>query len=137
MTPLARSTPPELYWGTGRRKKAVARVRLRAGTGHIVINGKPLNEYFVLQRTQAFIEEPLRETKSLRKVDVWANIKGGGISGQAGAFVMGLGRALVKINGDLEETLRRGKFLTRDARMTERKKYGRKKARKSFQFSKR
>ena len=125
------------HWGTGRRKTSVARVRVRDGTGRIMINGRALNDYFVLPKMQTLVQEPLRETKSVRKLDVWANIHGGGISGQAGAFVMGLGRALIKVNSEYEDVLRRGKFLTRDARMTERKKYGRKKARKSFQFSKR
>lgn len=102
-----------------------------------MINGKPADEYFPIEKTQSDIQAPLRATKSQRSYDIWANITGGGTSGQAGAFVMGLGRALLEANPELEETLRRGKYLTRDARMVERKKYGRKKARKSFQFSKR
>ncbi len=98
---------------------------------------RPLEEYFVLDKTQTLVKEPLRETKQLKNVDVWANIHGGGVSGQAGAFVMGVGRALLRFNSELEAILRNGKYLTRDARMIERKKYGRKKARTSFQFSKR
>ena len=133
----AKETGVQYCWGTGRRKKAVARVRLRDGNGRILINGRPYEEYFVLEKTQSDIQVPLRATKAQRSYDIWANIRGGGTSGQAGAFIMGLARALLEANGEFEETLRRGKYLTRDARMVERKKYGRKKARKSFQFSKR
>lgn len=124
-------------WGTGRRKTAVARVRLRDGSGRIMVNGKPLNEYFPIQRHQAAVQEPLRATKTLTSYDIFANIQGGGVTGQVGAMLMGMGRALLAANSENLEALREGKFLTRDARMIERKKYGRKKARKSFQFSKR
>ncbi|MFQ5654279.1 MAG: 30S ribosomal protein S9 [Planctomycetota bacterium] len=125
------------HWGTGRRKRAVARVRIRPGTGKIVINRRPYTEYFRLAKDIDVIMAPLKAAKCQRTYDVWASIQGGGISGQAGALVMGLGRALLAADPEVEHTLREGKFLTRDARMTERKKYGRKKARKSFQFSKR
>ena len=125
------------HWGTGRRKTAVARVRIRPGTGKIQVNGKPMNEYFCLTPDQERVIEPLRATRTLGNYDIWANIRGGGTSGQVGAMIMGLGRALVVANSELEDPLRDGKFLTRDSRMVERKKYGRKKARKSFQFSKR
>ena len=125
------------HWGTGRRKTAVARVRIKEGTGRIVVNGKPIEDYFPVSRVQELVKGPLVATKAQRSVDVWANIRGGGPSGQAGALVMGLGRALGSSNEEYMETLREGSFLTRDARMVERKKYGRKKARKSFQFSKR
>ena len=125
------------YWGTGRRKTSVARVRIKEGTGRIVVNGKPMEEYFPLSRSQDYIKAPLQATKALRSYDIFANIRGGGTTGQAGALVMGLGRALGAINPEYMEPLREGRFLTRDSRMTERKKYGRKKARKSFQFSKR
>ena len=125
------------YWGTGRRKRSVARVRIREGTGRFVVNGKELKDYFTLHKLQEQVQEPLVATQSLRSYDVWAKIHGGGTSGQAGACVMGIGRALLEANPELGETLRERKFLTRDSRMVERKKYGRKKARKSFQFSKR
>ncbi|MEM7165073.1 MAG: 30S ribosomal protein S9 [Planctomycetota bacterium] len=125
------------HWGTGRRKTAVARVRIREGTGRILVNGKPYEEYFPIARHQALVCEPLRATKANKSYDVWANIDGGGVSGQAGAMLMGISRALLSANGEFIESLREGKYLTRDSRMIERKKYGRKKARKSFQFSKR
>lgn len=125
------------YWGTGRRKTSVARVRLKPGAGKIYVNGKVLEEYFPLPKQQVYVKEPLEATKTQRTYDIWASISGGGMSGQAGAFVMGLGRALLVADAELSDTLRERKFLTRDARMVERKKYGRKKARKSFQFSKR
>lgn len=127
----------EFTWGTGRRKTAVARVRVKPGTGRIVINGKPVNEYFPIERHQQALIEPLQATKTNKSLDVWANIQGGGVTGQVGALIMGMGRALLTISPDNIDVLREGKFLTRDARMIERKKYGRKKARKSFQFSKR
>lgn len=125
------------YWGTGRRKHAVARVRIREGSGRIIVNGRPVEEYFPLQRLVDYLRSPLVATKTQRSYDIWARIVGGGVSGQSGALLMGLSRALTVANDELTETLREGKFLTRDARMVERKKYGRKKARKSFQFSKR
>jgi len=125
------------HWGTGRRKTAVARVRIRPGTGKIQINGRPFENYFVLATDRERIVEPLRATRTASSVDVYANCHGGGPSGQVGAMIMGLGRALVSANSELAVVLRDNKFLTRDSRMVERKKYGRKKARKSFQFSKR
>ena len=127
----------DFIWGTGRRKTSVARVRIRDGNGKIVVNGKPYNEFFVLATDQNKIQEPLVATRCERDYDIWATLRGGGTSGQAGAMVMGLSRALLKANPDHEEALRSGKYLTRDARMVERKKYGRRKARRSFQFSKR
>jgi len=129
--------PAGYHWGTGRRKTAVARVRIKPGTGKIQVNGKPMETYFYLRTDQERLLEPLRSTRSNSTYDVWANIRGGGTSGQVGAVIMGLSRALLSANGELEGTLRDGKFRTRDSRMVERKKYGRKKARKSFQFSKR
>ncbi len=127
----------DYIWGTGRRKRSVARVRIRSGNGKITINGRPHIDYFPLEKCQHIILEPLRAVKAQRNFDVWANISGGGYQGQAGAFIMGLGRALCHANREFEDILRDRKFLTRDSRMVERKKYGRKKARKSFQFSKR
>lgn len=129
--------PGGYHWGTGRRKTAVARVRIKPGSGKIQVNGKPMETYFYLKTDQERVLEPLRATRAQSTYDVWANVNGGGTSGQVGAMIMGLGRALLEANGELEGTLRDGKFLTRDSRMVERKKYGRKKARKSFQFSKR
>ncbi len=129
--------PAGYHWGTGRRKTSVARVRIRPGTGKVQVNGKPMDQYFCLATDQERVVEPLKATRSLGTFDVWANIRGGGTSGQVGAMIMGLGRALLDANSDLEGVLRDGKYLTRDSRMVERKKYGRKKARKSFQFSKR
>lgn len=125
------------HWGTGRRKTAVARVRVRPGTGKMQVNGKPIEAYFCLEPDRERIAEPLRATRSLGTLDIWANIRGGGTSGQVGAMIMGVSRALVAASEEHEGVLRDGKFLTRDSRMVERKKYGRKKARKSFQFSKR
>ena len=129
--------PGGYNWGTGRRKTAVARVRIKAGSGKIQVNGRPMESYFSLKTDCERVIEPLRATRSMGTYDVWANVSGGGTSGQVGAMIMGLGRALLEANTELEPTLRDGKFLTRDSRMVERKKYGRKKARKSFQFSKR
>lgn len=125
------------WWGTGRRKSSVARVRIREGTGKVVVNGKAYDEYFCLSKDQITALEPMRVTKSQKTYDVFANIVGGGTTGQAGALLMGLGRALLAANPEFEEALRDAKHLTRDARMVERKKYGRAKARRSFQFSKR
>lgn len=129
--------PGGYNWGTGRRKTSVARVRIKPGTGKIQVNGKPLDTYFYLRTDQERVVEPLRATRTQGTFDVWANIRGGGTSGQVGAMIMGLSRALLEANTEHEGTLRDGRYLTRDSRMVERKKYGRKKARKSFQFSKR
>ncbi|MCA8961966.1 MAG: 30S ribosomal protein S9 [Planctomycetes bacterium] len=125
------------WWGTGRRKTSVARVRIKEGSGKIVVNGKPFDEYFCVLKDQLHVLEPLRVTKALKSFDVFANVRGGGTTGQAGAIVMGLGRALLASNDEFEPTLRESKHLTRDSRMVERKKYGKAKARRSFQFSKR
>jgi small subunit ribosomal protein S9 len=127
----------DYLWGLGRRKTAVARVRIRPGTGKILINGRAFDDYFCLGPDRERVVEPLRATQTFGTFDVWANLRGGGTTGQVGAMVMGLGRALLSANSELEGSLRDGKFLTRDSRMVERKKYGKKKARKSFQFSKR
>ena len=128
---------PEYFWGTGRRKSAVARVRLSKGEGNITINKKEMKTFFTIAHHQNSVLAPLLVTSALGKYDVWANVKGGGITGQAEAVLLGLARALCKIEPELEEKLRNHGHLTRDSRMTERKKYGFKKARKSFQFSKR
>ncbi len=129
--------PNDYVWGVGRRKTAVARVRIREGNGTITINGKAHTEYFRLAPDQLRLSDPLRAVQAEGSFDVWANIKGGGTTGQVGAVVMGLARALARVSEENEAALRQGTYLTRDARMVERKKPGRKKARKSFQFSKR
>ena len=124
-------------WGVGRRKTAVARVRVATGSGKIAINGRELNDYFTAERDRKAIFGPLEATQTGGKMDVFVNTNGGGPTGQAGAIVMGLGRALVKYDNNFEQSLRNGGFLTRDSRMKERKKYGQRGARRRFQFSKR
>ena len=124
-------------WGVGRRKSAVARVRIAAGSGKILINRRELNDYFTAERDRKAIFGPLEVTTTGGKMDVFVNATGGGPTGQAGAIVMGLGRALAKYDNALEVPLRGAGFLTRDSRMKERKKYGQRGARRRFQFSKR
>jgi len=123
--------------GTGRRKTAVARVRIKDGTGKIAINGRELNDFFPLERDQNMVKAPLIATDQTDKVDVWIRVSGGGPTGQTGASVLGIARALSARNNALQPKLAEGGYLTRDSRMVERKKYGHKKARRSFQFSKR
>jgi len=123
--------------GTGRRKTAVARVRIKEGDGQLVVNGRSLEDYCPMERDRLMIEAPLRATETHGNVDIWVRVKGGGTTGQTGAIVLGISRALEAMNPDLHVRLSEGGFLTRDGRMVERKKYGFKKARKSFQFSKR
>lgn len=123
--------------GTGRRKTSVARVRLKAGSGATSINGRPLTEYFKNIRDLQMIEAPLKATEKLGQVDLWVRVAGGGTTGQTGAIVMGIARALEAMNPSLHSLLSENGFLTRDSRMVERKKYGFKKARRSPQFSKR
>ena len=124
-------------WGTGRRKTAVARVRIREGTGLFVVNGLEADNYFLIEGERLNVRSPLAATEMGGRVDVFVNVNGSGKSSQSGAVVMGLARALKEFRADLEPALRQGEFLTRDPRMVERKKYGHKKARRSFQFSKR
>lgn len=124
-------------WGTGRRKTAVARVRVAAGSGKISINGRELNDYLVNERDRKQIFGPLEVTNLGGKVDVHARCSGGGLSSQAGAIVLGLARALRRYDVALDAPLRGGGFMTRDSRMKERKKYGQRGARRKFQFSKR
>lgn len=133
----APSGPLKYIWGVGRRKSAVARVRIAPGSGKIEINGRTLNDYFTNERDRKAIFGPLEVTNTGGKMDVLVNATGGGQTGQAGAIVMGLGRALAKYDTNMETPLRGGKFLTRDSRMKERKKYGQRGARRRFQFSKR
>ncbi len=123
--------------GTGRRKTSVARVRIKDGNGQIAINGRSLEDYFRLERDRKMVLAPLVATGMLEKVDVWVRVSGGGTTGQTGAVVLGIARALEAKNPDLHHTLSEGGYLTRDDRMVERKKYGFRKARRSPQFSKR
>lgn len=125
------------YWGTGRRKTAVARARLVPGTGNFVVNGRTLEEYFSIQTLRTLVESPFAVTGTGGKFDVYLNVVGGGISGQAGACRHAISRALVKYDPELRPALKQAGFLTRDPRMKERRKYGLKKARKAPQFSKR
>ena len=124
-------------WGTGRRKSAIARVRLMPGDGKILINKREVNNYFAEQKDRQSVLSPLVATDTLTSYNIGVNVKGGGTTGQADAVKLGIARALRKVDPSLEQTLREGKFLTRDPRMVERKKYGQKGARKRFQFSKR
>ena len=128
---------PSYIWGVGRRKTAVARVRIALGSGKIEVNGRTLNDFFTAERDRKSIFGPLEVTSTAGKMDVWVNTNGGGPSGQTGAIVMGLGRALAKYDKNLEVPLRNAGFLTRDSRMKERKKYGLRGARRGVQFSKR
>ncbi len=127
----------EVYIGTGRRKRSLARVRLAKGTGRFSVNGRSLEDYFGRETLTMIIKQPLEETKTVGSFDIYANVSGGGASGQAGALRHGIARALLLYNPELRSILRRGGFLTRDPRMKERKKYGQRGARARFQFSKR
>jgi small subunit ribosomal protein S9 len=154
----AKASARKFYLGTGRRKTSVARVRLADGTGKIAINGRSLTEYFTEDKDRAAVVGPLQLAEMSTKLDLFVNVKGGGITGQAGAICQGIARALKTMfgldtsgaaapppsedgtaagGGNFAQRLRESGFLTRDSRMKERKKYGRKGARKSFQFSKR
>ena len=125
------------YYGTGRRKDAIARVRLIEGTGKITVNGKDLNEYFGPETLKVIVKQPLTVTDTTAKYDVISTVKGGGYTGQAGAIRHGIARALNEANSEFRPALKSNGFLTRDPRMKERKKYGLKKARKAPQFTKR
>ncbi len=125
------------YQGTGRRKTSVARVRLLPGTGNIIINKKNIDDYFGLETLKVIAKQPLTLTETLDKYDVFVNVHGGGFTGQAGAIRHGIARALLQVDVNLRGDLKKAGFLTRDPRMTERKKYGLKKARRAPQFSKR
>ncbi|MBN2404962.1 MAG: 30S ribosomal protein S9 [Coriobacteriia bacterium] len=126
-----------VYWGTGRRKTATARVRITPGTGVYVINGREFETHFGRKGLKNYVEQPFKVTETLGHFDVFATINGGGISGQAGALRHGISRALLAAGDDYRGELKRAGFLRRDPRMVERKKYGLKKARKRPQFSKR
>ena len=125
------------FYGTGRRKDAVARVRVYTGTGKITINGRDINDYFGLETLKLLVNSPLVLTENEGKFDVVVNVVGGGCAGQAGAIRHGLSRALLQFNPELRPALKKAGFLTRDPRMKERKKYGLKAARRAPQFSKR
>ena len=126
-----------VYQGTGRRKKSIARVRLTSGTGKIVINDQPIDEYFGSEILKVIVNQPFAVTNTVGKYDVVVKVIGGGLTGQAGAVRHGIARALDTANGEFRQILKSNGFLTRDPRMKERKKYGLKKARKAPQFSKR
>ncbi len=125
------------YFGTGRRKTSVARVRLLPGDGKMTINGRDIVDYFGLDTLKVIAKQPLVLTATENNFDVIVNVKGGGLTGQAGAIRHGIARALIEADANLRGELKRAGFLTRDPRMTERKKYGLKKARRAPQFSKR
>jgi small subunit ribosomal protein S9 len=129
--------PKPLVQSTGRRKQAVARVRIRPGSGQVSVNKRPLENYFPSETHRMIVTEPLRLTTTADVYDVDATIDGGGVSGQAGALRLGIARGLVELDDEVRGTLKRAGFLTRDAREKESKKYGLKKARKAPQYSKR
>ena len=125
------------YYGTGRRKSSVARVRLVPGEGKVTINGRDMEEYFGLKTLELIVRQPLNLTETNDKYDVIANVAGGGVTGQAGAIRHGITRALMEMDAELRPALKKAGFVTRDPREKERRKYGLKKARKASQFSKR
>ena len=128
---------PLFTWGTGRRKSSTARVRVTPGSGKVSVNGRELNDYFHNERDRKAVFGPLETTSYGGKIDVFVNADGGGSTGQAGAIVMGLARALTRYDGGTDASLREAGYMTRDSRMKERKKYGQRGARRKFQFSKR
>lgn len=130
-------TQTSLFSGTGRRKTAVAQVRLASGSGKIQVNGRALENYFLTESQRSLVTQPLTLTETAAKFDVTVTVKGGGPNGQAGAVRHGIARALLQVDINLRPTLKAGGLLTRDPRMKERKKYGQPGARKRFQFSKR
>jgi small subunit ribosomal protein S9 len=125
------------YYGTGRRKTAIARVYLRPGSGEFKVNGKPFDQYFVTEAQRSSARAPLASTETIATFNVVANVSGGGVNGQADAMKLGLARALMQFNAELRKKLKTEGMVTRDSRGKERKKYGQKGARKRFQFSKR
>ncbi|SNX54406.1 30S ribosomal protein S9 [Thermoanaerobacterium sp. RBIITD] len=125
------------FFGTGRRKTSVARVRLIPGKGNIIINGRTIDEYFGMDTLKYTVKQPLILTENIDKFDVYVKVQGGGLTGQAGAIRLGITRALMRADNELRPVLKKAGFVTRDPRMKERKKYGLKKARKAPQFSKR
>ena len=127
----------DFFYGTGKRKTSIARTRLYNGSGQIIVNGRPFNEYFPRASLQMTIKQPLELTKTVGKFDIKVNVKGGGLSGQAQAVKHGISRALLDFDPELRPILKKAGFLTRDARVKERKKYGQRGARARFQYSKR
>ena len=125
------------FYGTGRRKKSIARVYLAPGKGDIVINKRPIDDYFGLETLKVIVRQPLAATDTVGKYDVLVNVRGGGYTGQAGAIRHGIARALLQVDADYRPVLKKAGYLTRDSRMKERKKYGLKAARRAPQFSKR
>jgi small subunit ribosomal protein S9 len=134
-----KATPDKggFIWGTGRRKSSVARVRVKPGKGELKINDRDMMEYFKLEKNRSEVVAPLKATDTMGSLDVFINVQGGGITGQSGAIMLGIARALKNYDPGLLKQLRDGGFLTRDSRMVERKKPGKPGARRSFQFSKR
>jgi len=132
---MSQKTPT--FYGTGRRKRATARVYLRPGTGRFIVNKRDLDEFFCRETDKMILKQPLVMTGTTDTFDIYVNVRGGGTTGQAGAIKHGISRALLRFNPDLRPQLKAGGFLTRDARIKERKKYGQKGARARFQFSKR
>ncbi len=127
----------EVFWATGRRKEAVARVRLKPGNGRVLVNGKDLDDYFGRKTSQVIVKQPFALTNTGDRFDAFVNVIGGGLSGQAGAIRHGITRALIEYDPDLRGTLKKAGYVTRDPRAKERKKYGLRGARASFQYSKR
>jgi small subunit ribosomal protein S9 len=125
------------YYGTGRRKSAIARVFLRPGTGDFKVNGRPFDQYFVTESQRSSARQPLTSSETVSSLSVIANVSGGGIAGQADAVKLGIARALLQFNSELRKKLKAEGLISRDSRKKERKKYGQKGARKRFQYSKR
>ncbi len=129
--------PKESKYATGRRKKSIAKVWVKKGSGNIYVNGLKMNDYFKRPVHQLIVTRPLEISNTVKNFDVKCSVKGGGLSGQAGAIILGLSRALISHDENLKKSLKKDKLTTRDSRVVERKKYGHRKARRSFQFSKR
>jgi small subunit ribosomal protein S9 len=127
----------ELYYATGKRKTSIARVWLRPGDGKVTINKRSIDDYLKRETAKMIIRQPLELTETLGKFDIYVNVRGGGMSGQAGAIKHGISKALLEVNPDFRPLLKKNGFLTRDSRIKERKKYGQPGARKRFQYSKR
>ena len=134
---MAKAAKSAKFYGTGRRKKSIARVYLVPGKGDITINKRSIDEYFGLETLKVIVRQPLTTTETADKYDVIVNVKGGGYTGQAGAIRHGIARALLQVDNEFRPTLKKAGYLTRDPRMKERKKYGLKAARRAPQFSKR
>lgn len=125
------------FYATGKRKTSIARVWMKPGTGEITVNKRPLDVFFGRETSKMVVRQPLELTDNMGKFDIYVNVSGGGVSGQAGAIKHGITKALLDVDPELRATLKKSGFITRDSRVKERKKYGRAAARRSFQFSKR